>query len=95
MPPRNSGRGRSNTSEIFAILIVAALVIVCILRTYSAWIFAESKVDESELVLFAVGFLGGNLDPGWNGYATWGCIFSAPFTLWLAMPKYGPLSKYC
>ena len=68
MPPRSSGRGRSNTSEIFAILIVAALVIVCILRTYSAWIFAESKVDESELVLFAVGFLGGSLDPGWNGY---------------------------
>jgi len=39
------------------------------------WFYSGPNVDEAELVLFGVGFLGGDLDPIWNHYGHLGMYF--------------------
>ncbi|MFQ3245842.1 MAG: hypothetical protein ACI9SP_002490 [Arenicella sp.] len=48
------------------------VLIVSIFQVISVWYFQGKKVDESELVLFGVGFLGGDFDPVWNHYGHFG-----------------------
>ncbi len=62
---------RSNIFLRF-LLYFAVLLSIVILQVYSAWNYRGDKVDESEMVLFAVGFLGGDLNPTWDGYGHFG-----------------------
>jgi hypothetical protein len=48
--------------------VFACLVLLPLIQVTSLWFYQGSKVDEAELVLFGVGFLGGDLDPQWDGY---------------------------
>lgn len=47
-----------------------AVLVVAGLQAVSVWRFDHPRVDESEVVHFAVDMLGGDLDPGWYGYGT-------------------------
>ncbi len=47
---------------LFSCLVVPAVLV------HTFWFHSGSKVDESEVVLFSIGFFGGNLDPVWDGY---------------------------
>lgn len=49
-------------------VVVLALLLITLFQVTSIWFYHGDKVDESELVHFAVGFLGGDLDPVWDGY---------------------------
>ena len=46
--------------------------VLAALQTFSIYNYQGEKVDESELVHYAVGFLSGDLDPKWYGYGTLG-----------------------
>lgn len=62
---RTISKGRFFNNRWFFVLF---LVLLPLFQAISIWFFQEKKVDESELVLFAVGFLGGDPDPVWNHY---------------------------
>ena len=48
------------------------ILLLPLVQSLSIWNYQGDKVDESELVHFAVGFLGGDLDPKWYGYGSLG-----------------------
>ncbi|MBX2847243.1 MAG: hypothetical protein KTR16_02895 [Acidiferrobacterales bacterium] len=51
------------------ILLGLFCCIVCpLFLVYTLWFPVGAKVDEAEIVLFAIGFFGGDLDPVWDGY---------------------------
>ncbi len=43
-------------------------VLVAAFQVVTLWHWGGDKVDESEIVHFAIGFFGGDLDPKWQGY---------------------------
>ena len=61
---------RRNKNKKFLILLF--VLIVPLMQCFSLWAFSGEKVDESELVVFAVGFLGGDFDPHWYEYGSLG-----------------------
>jgi hypothetical protein len=58
----------SKTTLLAFLGYLAFLASFVALQTLSLWNYQGDKVDETELVHYAVGFLGGNLDPGWYIY---------------------------
>lgn len=81
------------------LLVAAGVLAVAALQAHSVWAYRGDRVDESELVHFAVGFLGRDLDPGWYGYGSLGMyVLFAVYAL-LAVPAllfgpFGSLSEY-
>ncbi len=55
-------------SVLWPISIAFAVIVTVLIQVVSAWYYTGAKVDEAEMVLFGVGFLGGDLDPKWSGY---------------------------
>lgn len=55
----------ANKSKYFLSVI---LLIVPFVHTYTLWFYSGEKVDESEIVHYAIGFFGGDLNPHWLGY---------------------------
>lgn len=47
---------------------VALSILIVLAQTVSIWFYNGPKVDEAEMVLYGAGFLGGDLDPGWDIY---------------------------
>jgi hypothetical protein len=68
------------------LLVLGLVLAVAALQTHSLWDFRGDRVDESELVHYAVGFLGGDLDPGWYGYGSLGMYLLAAWYALLAVP---------
>lgn len=58
--------------KLLQVLILLSIPLLAALQAVSIYNYQGEKVDESELVHYAVGFLGGNLDPVWVGYGTFG-----------------------
>lgn len=59
---------RVKASVAFNWILFGCVVLFPIFQVTTLWFYNGPKVDESELVLFGVGFLGGDLDPIWNHY---------------------------
>ena len=66
------------TRELWQPLV---FVVLCsLIQCLSVWNYGGDHVDESELVHYAVGFLGGGLDPFWYGYGYVGmCLLGAVY----------------
>ncbi|MBX2847244.1 MAG: hypothetical protein KTR16_02900 [Acidiferrobacterales bacterium] len=78
---------------------ILAAVVGVIAQVYSIWNFSGEKVDESELVLFAVGFLGGDLDPVWDGYGhlgmyLLGLLYYVDGSISVLLGKFSSLLEY-
>lgn len=60
--------------NVLGLCFFISVVLIASLQCLSAWNYAGDQVDESELVHYAVGFLGGDLDPYWYGYGYVGML---------------------
>lgn len=97
-PPRKVKWPRSSivaSPWVFALLVAA----VGFLQCYTLVHFTGQKVDESEVVAFAVGFLGGDLNPHWFGYGSFPLYLLSIvyFIVWLmghAFGVFGSLAEY-
>jgi hypothetical protein len=72
---------------------------IALLQAVSMWAYRGDRVDESEIVHFAVGFLGRDLDPGWYGYGSLGMYLLFVVYALLAIPAlafgpFGNVSEY-
>lgn len=65
---------QSSFSNLRGLGFFIPVVVIVVLQCLSAWHYAGDQVDESELVHYAVGFLGGDLDPHWYGYGYVGMV---------------------
>lgn len=75
------------------------LAIVALLQCYSSVYFSGQKVDESEVVAYAVGFLGGDLNPHWFGYGSFplyalSLVYLVIWTGGHLIGWFGPLDEY-
>ncbi len=55
--------------------IVLLPFLVALFQTHTLWDFTGEKVDENAIYQFAVGFFGGDFNPHWFGYGTFGMYF--------------------
>lgn len=68
---------------------LSAVLLIPMFQTSSIWQFNGQSVDESEMVLYAVGFFGWDLDPQWYGYGTVGMYLL--FAVYLVLGLLGVL----
>jgi hypothetical protein len=90
---------REKFSEAFNWILVGCIVVFPIFQVTALWFYDGPKVDESELVLFGVGFLGGELDPVWNHYGhlgmyLLGLLYYLIGSIAIALGKYDSLIDY-
>jgi uncharacterized protein (UPF0276 family) len=56
------------SSNLFIWILFLNVLVLPFIQVTTFWLYGGSEVDESELVYFGLGFLGGDLDPVWDGY---------------------------
>ena len=59
-----------HSSSIPTLVIVLGILTIAALQTQSLRANIADHVDEGELIHYAIGFFGGDLDPRWYGYGT-------------------------
>ncbi len=59
---------KTSKFQIKYLYLILVILGISLFQTYSLYLNIDEKVDESELVYFAVGFFGGDLNPHWYGY---------------------------
>lgn len=70
------------TTIAIAVLSLSGLALI---QTWTIWDYFGVRVDEKAMYMYAVGFLGGDLDPRWFGYGSLGMYLLAAVYLLLAI----------
>lgn len=71
---------RTNRGKL---LLLITLVVIPLMHTYTLWYYSGEKVDESEIVHYAIGFFGGDLNPHWYGYGGF-VMYTMSLAYWLS-----------
>jgi hypothetical protein len=93
---RSPPRFRLSIKQLGLILLIFAIPLF---QVHSIWDFFGERVDENALFHFAIGYFGGNFDPGWYGYGSLGMYILYSVYMLLALPmiaigKFGSLDEY-